>query len=210
MEFETHNEPQFGNAALEMFGQFYAMARALAQRQVDYSGNIKDGQIQSVVVVPFGAQGGDLIYLDNNANPMVQTQVYELTEQTVVTRDIDPQSIRTATLPVGTTVEALEERTFIATADHSTREDDGVESIELGEDDGTSHHTVITRVRIVCKVQTLNALVPIAMMQQGWMTLTQKGVVRIDRLPMLSRMYIVPLMLTPGQPMNIPISEKKG
>ena len=211
MEFETHNEPQFGNAALEMFGQFYAMARALAQRQVDYSGNsLNDGQIQSVVVVPFGAQGGDLIYLDNNANPMVQTQVYELTEQTVVTRDIDPQSIRTATLPVGTTVEALEERTFIGTADHSTHEDDGIESIVLGEDDGTSHHTVITRVRIVCKAQTLNALVPIAMMQQGWMTLTQKSVVRIDRLPMLSRMYIVPLMLTPGQPMNIPISEKKG
>jgi hypothetical protein len=194
--------PEFGKTALAEYGRFYALARALAQRNHTFA---KGSGKQLLIIVPFGARGGDTIYLDNNSSPMLATEVYEVTQVSTVTRDIDPLSSRTATLQPGTLVEVLETHTFVQTT--NTMDTAAAESTFGGE---VEHHELLVRHRVVCKTQAMNALVPIAMLEQGWLTIQPRGAVRIDKLPILSRMYRVPLMLTPGQPMLVDLEYKKG
>lgn len=170
--------PQFGLQAIRKFAHFYSRARKLHQKSC--------AEGECLVVVPFGVRGGDSMFIDEHGMPMPVTRVFEMTEATPMQHEVDPQSSRVGTLKVGTLVEVLEEKSFIV---NSTNADDS----SLG------HHQTLRRLRVVCKTVAHGVgVVRIGSIEVGWITYKETHV-QADKLPVLARLYTVPLMITPGQ-----------
>ena len=179
--------PQFGLQATHKFAHFYSRAANLHQK------SCKEGS--NLIVIPFGVRGGEEMYVDEQGTPVPVTQVYEITEAMPMAREIDPKSSRIGMLAVDTLIEVLEEKSFTV---NSTDADD----------DALDHHQTIKRMRVVCK-HGKHGVVRMHGVETGWITHTET-LVQTDKPPLLSRIYTVPLIMTPGQCIETEVETEPG
>eukprot|EP01049_Picozoa_sp_SAG25_P025346 SAG25_NODE_11981_length_290_cov_1.041885_1_plen_96_part_11 len=93
--------------------------------------------------------------------PRPMTSVYELVEESAVTKSIDPHSQRLWTLPVGSLVEVLEEKPF-------------VQVLHEGDDSQSRQLQEVKRMRVICRTH-VHTFAHTEVLSSGWTSKTEHG-----------------------------------